>query len=66
MKLNKKGFSPSMKPLWRKRLESILLYITDLEQCLDAANIRIAEQDAELERLRGNCGYPRCTKETGK
>lgn len=61
MRLNKKGFAPSMRPLWRKRLESILLYIADLEQCLEAANIRIAEQDAELERRRDrvDCACPR-------
>jgi hypothetical protein len=52
MKLRNKGFVPSMRPLWRNRLESILLYITDLEQCLAAANIRIAEQEAENEALK--------------
>lgn len=61
MKLSKKGVKPSIKPLWRKRLEAVLLYITELERCLDAANERIGEQEAELYRARNQSFCP-CTR----
>jgi hypothetical protein len=71
---NKGAFTPSAKPHLDKRVGTIMRYIADLEHCLDAANGRIAEYDAEIERLRGRlpclCGIcphlSRCENGAGK
>lgn len=50
---NKGAVTPPARPQLGKRIETITRYIAGLEHCLDAANARIAERDAEIERLGG-------------
>ena len=60
MKFNGQGFEPRGKLKWYRQFMALERYITDIEVCLDAANLRLAEQDAELKRLRESapCGCP--------
>jgi hypothetical protein len=58
MKATRKGILPDSRPQWHKRIDSLRLYISDLELCLEAANRRIRELDAENEVLRRNAQCP--------
>lgn len=47
----KNVFMPSAKPRLGARIETITRYIAELEHCLKGANARIAECNAEVDRL---------------
>jgi hypothetical protein len=48
---NKGAVTPPTKPQLGKRIETITRYIASLEHRLNTANTRIAERDAEIERI---------------
>jgi uncharacterized coiled-coil protein SlyX len=52
----KRGFLPTIVPEWKKRMDTVAHYISELELCLETANQRIAEQKAEIALLRKNMG----------
>lgn len=63
----KNVFTPQAKPRLGRRIETITRYIAELEHCLEAANARVAECNAELDRLSGRlpclCGIcPRLSR----
>jgi hypothetical protein len=58
MKVTRKGILPDSRFGWSKRIDSLRLYISDLEMCLSAANRRIKELDGENELLRLNASCP--------
>jgi hypothetical protein len=58
MKVTRKGVMPDSRPDWSKRIDSLRLYINDLELCLNAANRRVRELAGENELLRRNAQCP--------
>lgn len=59
MRVTRKGVMPDSRPDWSKRIDSLRLYISDLELCLNAANRRVKElaDENELLRLNAQCPY---------
>jgi hypothetical protein len=58
MKITRKGVMPDSRPDWNKRVDTLRLYISDLEMCLNAANNRIKELAGENDLLRRNAACP--------
>jgi hypothetical protein len=54
----KNVFKPSAKPQLGARIETITRYIAELEHCLEAANVRVAERRSEIERPGGRLPCP--------
>jgi hypothetical protein len=58
MKETRKGIQLDLCPHWEKRLDTLRLYIKDLEQCLEAANRRVKELEEANGLLRRNAKCP--------
>jgi hypothetical protein len=58
MKITRKGIQPDLRPDWEKRLDTLRLYVNNLELCLEAANRRIKELEEANALLRRNAKCP--------